>query len=266
MTTVGPGTTTSGAKSANPIDLSGSVALITGSSQGLGAATAAMLHRHGASVIINFWDDARGANRALASEVVAGLGERAIALPADVRKPVEIEAMLVAAQSRFGRLDMVVNNAGIVRDRTLKNMSGDEWQSVIDTNLTGVFNICKACVPLLSDGGRIVNVSSISAALGFFGQANYAAAKAGIQGLTRVLARELAKRSITVNAVAPGLVLTDMGQTIPATERERMLAQIPLARFGAADDIAGAILFLCSGLAGYVTGQTIHVNGGWLPT
>lgn len=248
------------------IDLSGLVALVTGAGQGLGEATASMLHRHGASVIVNYWDDGEGVNRSRAEQVTARLGARALALAADVRRPAEIDAMLARAHGRFGRLDLVVNNAGIVRDRTLKNMSGDEWQAVIDTNLTGAFNVCKACAPLLSDGGRIVNVSSISAALGFFGQANYAAAKAGILGLTRVLARELAKRSITVNAVAPGLVLTDMGQTIPQAERERMLAQIPLNRFGAADDIAGAILFLCSGLAGYVTGQTIHVNGGWLPT
>jgi NAD(P)-dependent dehydrogenase (short-subunit alcohol dehydrogenase family) len=249
-----------------PIDLSGRVALVTGASQGLGAATAAMLHRAGASVVVNFWDDAPGTNRARADAVVASLGERAFAAAADVRRPSEVGAMCAAAIARFGRLDIVVNNAGILRDRTLKNMSDEEWQAVIDTNLTGVFNVCKAAAPLLADGGRIVNLASIAASLGFFGQANYAAAKAGVAGLSRVLARELAKRAITVNAVAPGVVLTEMGKSIPEAERTRMLAQVPLGRFGEADDIAGVILFLCSGLSGYVTGQTLHVNGGWLPS
>ena len=156
----------------------------------------------------------------------------------------------------------MVNNAGIVRDRSLRKMTAEEWDAVIGTNLTGVFNLCKAAEPVLADGGRIVSLSSISAAIGLFGQANYAAAKAGVIGLTKVLARELARRRITVNAIAPGVVLTDMALTIPEAERGRMLGVIPLGRFGAADDIAGAVLFLCSGLAGYVTGQTLHVNGG----
>ena len=142
-------------------------------------------------------------------------------------------------------------------------MSGEEWDAVIDTNLTGVFNLCKAAEPVLEQGGSIVSLSSISAAIGFYGQANYAAAKAGVVGLTKVLARELAKRRITVNAIAPGLVLTDMGKSIPAEERERMLSLIPLGRLGEADDIAGAALFLCSNLSRYITGQTVHVNGGW---
>ncbi|MBA2481579.1 MAG: 3-oxoacyl-ACP reductase FabG [Planctomycetes bacterium] len=255
-----------------PIDLSGTVALVTGASQGLGEATALMLHRAGASVAVNFWDDPAGANRLRAEAVVARMdaqdlsARRAVAIPADVRRPAEVAAMVAAAIARFGRLDIVVNNAGILRDRTLKNMSDDEWQAVIDTNLTGVFNVCKAAAPVLADGGRIVNLASIAASLGFFGQANYAAAKAGVGGLTRVLARELAKRAITVNAVAPGVVLTDMGATIPEAERARMLAQVPLARFGEPDDIAGVILFLCSRLSGYITGQTIHVSGGWYPT
>jgi 3-oxoacyl-[acyl-carrier protein] reductase len=168
--------------------------------------------------------------------------------------------------ARFGRIDILVNNAGIVRDRSFKKMTFDEWQQVISTNLTGTFNACKAVEPVMQEGGRLITIASISAALGFFGQANYAAAKSGVIGLMRVLARELAKRRITANAISPGLVLTDMGMTVPAEERARMLTQIPLGRFGESGDIARAVLFLCSDLSDYITGQTIHVNGGWLPT
>jgi 3-oxoacyl-[acyl-carrier protein] reductase len=142
-------------------------------------------------------------------------------------------------------------------------MSLDEWQSVIDTNLTGVFHVCKVAAEKMADGGRIVSLASIAASVGFFGQANYAAAKAGVGAMTRVLSRELARRNITVNAVAPGVVLTEMGKTIPIEVRAAMLANIPLARFGEPDEIGKVILFLCSDLASYVTGQTIHVNGGW---
>jgi 3-oxoacyl-[acyl-carrier protein] reductase len=249
-----------------PIDLSGRTAIVTGGGQGLGAAVATALHRAGAAVAITYWPDPAGQNQARADGLAAQLGERALVVAGDVRSPEAMSAAVEATVGNFGRLDILVNNAGIVRDRSFKKMSFPEWQQVIDTNLTGVFNACKAAEPRLQEGGRIVNVSSISAALGFFGQANYAAAKAGVTGLTRVLARELARRRITVNAVAPGLVLTEMGLTIPEEERQRMLGNVPLGRFGDPDDIAHAILFLCSGLAGYVTGQTLHVNGGWHPT
>jgi 3-oxoacyl-[acyl-carrier protein] reductase len=246
------------------IDLSGKTALITGASQGLGATTARTLAAAGANVIINYFDDAAGHNCALATALATELGnDKAIALPADVRDPVQIEAMLTAASQKFPTLDIVVNNAAILRDKTLKNMSSDDWQSVIDTNLTGVFNVCKAVTPRLSDGGRIVSIASIAASVGFFGQSNYAAAKAGVGAMTRVLSRELAKRKITVNAVAPGVVLTEMGKSIPQAARDQMLTNIPLARFGEPTEIASVILFLCSDLASYVTGQTLHVNGGW---
>jgi len=246
-----------------PIDLSGKVAIVTGSGQGLGKATATLLHRAGASVVINYFDDA-GTNRDRALETAKELGDRAIAIAADVRKFDQLERMVSQAIERFGRLDILVNNAGILRDRTLKKMTHDEWQAVIDTNLTGVFNATKAAVEKMSDGGRVVSLASIAATIGFFGQVNYAAAKSGVSAMTRVLARELGKRAITVNAVAPGVVLTEMGKSIPEESRKQMLSNVPLNRFGEADEIGGVILFLCSPLASYVSGQTIHVNGGWL--
>ena len=246
-----------------PIDLAGKTALVTGGGQGLGAATAAMLARAGASVAVNYFADPEGINRERADETAARIGAQAVTIEADVRRLEQVEAMIGQIMGRFGRLDIVVNNAGILRDHTLKKLPPDEWQAVIDTNLTGAYNVCKAAAERISDGGRIVNLASISAVVGFFGQANYAASKAGVMGLTRVLSRELAKRRITVNAVAPGVALTEMGRSIPDHVRAEMLKSIPLARFGEPEEIAAVILFLASDLASYVTGQVIHVNGGW---
>jgi len=244
-----------------PIDLSGKAAVVTGSSQGLGEATVRLLHKAGAGVVVNHIQGVE--HQAKASRIVADLAQRAIAVEADVRQPAQVEGMLERCIERFGGLDIVVNNAGIIRDRTIRKLTHEQWQEVLDTNLTGAFNVCKAAADRLREYGRIVNVSSISAAHGFFGQSNYAAAKAGIIGLTKVLSKEMAKRHITVNAVAPGVALTEMGLSIPEGVRAQFLAQIPLGRFAQPDEIAGVILFLCSDLASYVTGQTIHVNGGW---
>ena len=164
---------------------------------------------------------------------------------------------------RFGSLDILINNAAICRDKSIKKMTPEIWQSVIDTNLTGVFNTCHAVAERLADGGRIINLASIAAVVGFFGQSNYAASKAGVVGLTKVLSREMAKRQITVNAVAPGMVITEMAQLVPEEVRAEILKQIPLGRFGQAEEISKVVLFLTSDMASYVTGQTVHVNGGW---
>ena len=245
------------------IDLSGKTALVTGAGQGLGRAIAERIYETGANVIINYFDDPDGQNKTKAESTAKEFGDRAIALAADVRHPDQIDAMIKSVEEKFGRLDIVVNNAGILRDRTVKKMSQDEWQDVIDTNLTGVFNVCKRAAESLSENGRIVNIASIAGTIGFFGQANYAAAKAGVMTLTKVLSKELSRKAITVNAVAPGVVLTEMGKTIPEENRKIMLSQIPLGRFGEPEEIANVVAFLASDLASYITGQTIHTNGGW---
>ena len=245
------------------IDLTGKTALITGSGQGLGEATARLFHQAGANVVINYFSEPSGLNQERAEKVAESLGERAIVIEADVRDADSVQQMFKTALDTFGAIDFVVNNAGVIRDKSIKKMERADWDMVISVNLTGVFNVCKAAAECLAEHGRIVNLSSISGLLGFFGQANYSASKAGVIGLTKVLSKELARRSITVNAVAPGVVLTEMGLSIPENYREEMLKQIPLARFGTANDIANAILFLCSDLGAYISGQVIHVNGGW---
>lgn len=245
------------------IDLNGKTALVTGGGQGLGKATATALHNAGARVAITWFQDTAGVNQQRAKETAAEIGESCIAVEGDVRSRASVATALDTVTSRFDGLDIVINNAAVLRDRTLQKMSDDEWQTVIDTNLSGVWNVCRESVPRLRDNGRIVSMASISGFTGFFGQTNYSAAKAGVVGLTKALSREVAARGITVNAVAPGVVLTEMGESIPDAARQEMLKQIPLRRFGTAEEIANAILFLCSSLADYITGQTIHVNGGW---
>ncbi len=171
--------------------------------------------------------------------------------------------MFQSVRERLGGIDSLVNNAGILRDRTAAKMTIDEWRSVIDVNLSGVFYCCKYGLEVLRDGGAIVNMGSLAADAGFHGQSNYAAAKAGVQSLTRVLAREVARRAIRVNAVAPGLIDTPMITSITPSARTAMEQAIPLHRLGKPEDIAGAVLYLCSPLAGYVSGHTLAVNGGF---
>ena len=245
------------------IDLSGKTAIVTGSGQGIGRATAEALHDAGANVVINYFEDRDGKNRELAEGVVRNLADRAISLAADVRHPDQLDHMVAKTVGTFGSLDILVNNAGILRDRSFKKMSQQEWSDVIDTNLTGVFNSCKAAIDHFADNGSIINIASLSAVTGFFGQANYASAKAGVMTLTKVLSKELARKNIRVNAVAPGVVNTEMGESIPEENRKAMLANVPLGRFAEPEEIGNVIVFLASDLASYITGQTLHVNGGW---
>jgi 3-oxoacyl-[acyl-carrier protein] reductase len=250
------------------IDLSQQVAVVTGGGQGIGRQTAKTLAAAGARVAINYFPDPDGRNQEIASAAAQELNglvgaDTAALFAADVRDGAQVAAMYDAILDRFGQIDIVVNNAGILRDRSIKKMNWEEWSAVIDTNLSGVFNSCQQAALKLRPEGRIINVASLAAVMGFFGQANYAAAKSGVLGLTKVLARELAKSNIRVNAVAPGVVNTEMGQSIPEENRRLMLQQIPLGRFADPREIADVILFLSSDLSSYMTGQTLHVNGGW---
>ena len=246
-----------------PIDLAGKVAIVTGGGQGLGAATSKLLAEAGASVVVNYFEEGQGVNRQRAEQTVADIGDKAVAMEADVSDSEAVNRMVDKTIEQLGSLDIVVNNAAIIRDRTIKKMSDAEWQAVINTDLTGVFNVCRAAAQRMADGGRIVNMTSISGVLGLFGQANYVAAKAGVIGITKVLSKELARRGITVNAVAPGLSMTEMAQSIPGEVVDKMKEQIPMGRCAEPREISQGVLLLCSDLACYITGQTLHVNGGW---
>jgi 3-oxoacyl-[acyl-carrier protein] reductase len=244
------------------IDLSGRVALVTGAGRGIGRATALRLGAAGANVIGNY-----NSSEAAAAEVVAeieGGGGKARAVKADVSRNDEVEPMINALVKEFGQVDILVNNAGITRDNLMMRMSLDEWDSVIDTNLRSAYYCSRGVLRnmLRNRWGRIVSISSVSGLTGNVGQANYAAAKAGLLGLTRSLAREVGSRGITANAVAPGFVDTDMTAALPGEVKEAMLKNIPLGRYGQPDEIANAVLFFCSEMAGYITGQVLTVDGG----
>ncbi|GAA5139116.1 3-oxoacyl-ACP reductase FabG [Prosthecobacter algae] len=247
------------------IDLQGKVVLITGASQGIGAQMARTFHQAGATVALNHpglgstGEDAQK----IADELNALRATSAAVVMADVADAEAVQAMMTEVQRTFGGLDYLINNAAILRDRTIAKMSHEEWESVMDVNLTGVFHCCKYALEIMRENGAIVSMGSIAAIQGFYGQANYAAAKAGVQAMMRVLSREAARRNIRANAIAPGVVDTAMAATIPESVRAEMIKNIPLGRFGSTAEIANVALFLCSPLASYVTGQTLEVNGGW---
>jgi 3-oxoacyl-[acyl-carrier protein] reductase len=242
--------------------LQGKVALVTGASRGIGRAVALELARQGAKVAVNY-----AGSEAKANEVVAEIhemGGEAFAIQADVSKVEAVDNMVKEVLDRFGRIDILVNNAGVTRDNLLMRMKEEEWDEVININLKGVFNCTKAVTrPMMKQRyGRIINIASIVGVSGNPGQANYVAAKAGVIGLTKTAAKELASRNITVNAIAPGFITTDMTDKLSEEVRGEMLKQIPLARFGEPKDIAGVVVFLATDAANYITGQTIHVDGG----
>jgi 3-oxoacyl-[acyl-carrier protein] reductase len=244
----------------------GKVVLVTGSSRGMGAAILEGFATAGATCIVNYFNDPAGQNRRDAEQTAERLrGHKAVVhlVDADVRRYESVEALMRRAAELAGGLDILVNNAGIVRDRTMKKMSLDEWHSVLETNLDGVFYGCKLGAEVLRDGGRIINIASISGVVGFHGQANYASAKAGVIALTKVAAKELARRQITVNAVAPGVIQTPMLGSLKPELVAEYEQQIPLGRLGRPEDVANAVLFLACEESGYITGQTLPITGGW---
>jgi 3-oxoacyl-[acyl-carrier protein] reductase len=242
------------------INLSGKVALVTGASRGIGAAVAKTLAAQGATVVAA----ARGSNAEDTASTITLSGGKADAVSLDVTDPANVEFVVSAAIARHGRIDILVNNAGIAKDQLLVRMKREDWDAVIATNLTAAFTCSQAVLrPMMKQrGGRIINISSVVGQMGNAGQVNYAASKAGLIGMAKALAREVASRGITVNVVAPGLIDTDMTKALSAGTSDTWASQIPLGRLGAPQDVAWTVCFLASDEAAYITGQVVAVNGG----
>ncbi|MBF2036427.1 MAG: 3-oxoacyl-[acyl-carrier-protein] reductase [Leptolyngbyaceae cyanobacterium T60_A2020_046] len=241
--------------------LQNQVAIVTGASRGIGRATAIAVAAEGANVVVNYARSSTAADEVVAE--IAAAGGSAIAVQADVSQAEQVDALIKATMEKWGRIDVLVNNAGITRDTLLLRMKLEDWQAVMDLNLTGVFLCTRAVskVMLKQRSGRIINIASVAGLMGNPGQANYSAAKAGVVGFTKTVAKELASRGVTVNAVAPGFIQTDMTEGLPNTED--ILKLIPLGRYGQPEEVAGAICFLASDpAAAYITGQTLTIDGG----
>ena len=243
------------------VSLSGKVALVTGASRGIGKAIALELAKAGAELSICGRDVAKLSD---CRKEIESLGRQCLSIKADVSNSEEVNGMVNKTLDKFGKIDILINNAGIVRDGLLVRMKEEDWKAVLETNLTGVFLVTRAVSKAMirARAGRIINISSTIALTGNEGQANYASAKAGILGLTKSVARELASRGITCNAVAPGFIETDMTAKVAEAERRRILEQIPAGHFGRVEQVSGVVLFLASEAAGYITGQVIRVDGG----
>jgi 3-oxoacyl-[acyl-carrier protein] reductase len=242
--------------------LKGKIAVVTGAGRGIGRAIALQLAKSGAKVVVNYRSSIAQVEELL--NVIKDNGGEAIAVQADISKEAEVKALIEAAVKQFGRLDILVNNAGITKDNLLMRMSEEDFNQVLDINLKGTFLCTKhaSTIMLKQRSGKIINISSVVGVTGNIGQANYAASKAGVIGLTKAAARELASRGITVNAVAPGFIDTDMTEHLSDKIKEASIANIPLKRFGTTDEIAGAVSFLASEAANYITGQVLQVDGG----
>ncbi len=246
----------------DPLDFSGKVVLVTGSSRGLGAAMVQAFAKRGARCVVNYIADEKGQNKSDAESVAKEMTD-ALVIACDVTKPDEVEAMMNEIREKLGGLDILVNNSGIIRDRTMKKLALEDFESVVRVNLTGTFNVTQKAAAVLNNGGRVINLSSVSGQMGLFGQANYSSSKAAIIALTKVSARELARQQITVNAIAPGFIDVGMSKGMPDEVTENFKKQIPLGRLGDAHEIVDAALFLASPMASYITGHVLNVNGGY---
>jgi 3-oxoacyl-[acyl-carrier protein] reductase len=244
------------------LDFTGKAVLVTGSSRGIGAEMIKAFGKHGAQCVVNYVGDAREENKADAMNVAKELNEPLV-IEGDVAQTAQVEAMMKQIQDRHGGLDILVNNSGIISDRTIKKMSMDEFESVIRVNLIGTFTVTQKAAAILRSSGRIINMSSVSGQMGLFGQANYSSSKAGIIALTKVSAREFARQNITVNAIAPGFIDVGMSKGMPDEVTQNFIRQIPLGRLGDVSEIVNAALFLASPMASYITGQVLNVNGGF---
>jgi len=242
--------------------LDGKVALITGASRGIGRAIAIEMAKAGARVVINYAGNAAAAKEV--EELITNNGGQAMAIQADVAKAEDMDGLVKQTVDKFGRIDILINNAGITRDNLLMRMKEEDWDAVINTNLKGVFNCTKAVsrIMMKQKSGKIINMTSVVGLMGNAGQANYAAAKAGVIGFTKSMAKELASRGITVNAIAPGFITTDMTAVLSDQVKSDLTTKIPLGRLGTPEDISAAVLFLSSEAANYITGQTLNIDGG----
>jgi 3-oxoacyl-[acyl-carrier protein] reductase len=246
----------------DPLDFSGKIVLVTGSSRGIGAEIIKAFGAHGAKCVVNYVADTQGQNKTDAMNVAKEL-IGPLVIECDVTQPQQVEEMMKQIQDRHGGLDILINNSGIIGDRTIRKMSVDEFESVIRVNLVGTFTVTQKAGAILRNGGRIINMSSVSGQMGLFGQANYSSSKAGIIALTKVSAREFARQNITVNAIAPGFIDVGMSKDVPQEAMQNFIKQIPLGRLGDVSEIVNAALFLASPMASYTTGHVLNVNGGF---